>query len=1466
PNVGSANIDALCNKEKALGYTNITTNYKDFPTYSWTAYAVTHEIGHNLGSPHTHSCLWSTGPIDNCWCPEGNCDQGAEPATTGGTVMSYCHLNPQWTNDCDLSASNPGINLASGFGVLPGELIRSRIANANCLGGSGSANFPFQANATVEDEACHQRNGAIDLTVSYGQTPYTYQWSNGLTTKDLTNLTAGVYGCTITDAKGAKTNVQVTVNGSEPFAMSAGADQIIGCAEPIVTLDGSDSPNSFSYNYLWTTIDGRLYGNVRKETIAVSESGTYVLTISNEDTGCVVSDTVTVREDFSEPTATLAAEALTCATTNTTINLVTNNNISTYQWTGPNGYSTTAANPFVNEVGVYKVTLTGTNGCSSEESIEVVENAENVELVAQGGVITCANSRIQLIASAGIIAEYSWTGPNNFTSTLQNPMVEQAGNYTVKAVTENGCTSETVVEVTAENTIPTIVAQNAIISCGEVNTQLSTTTSTTVTYNWTGPNNFQSNAQNPIVTDAGDYQLKVTAINGCTNETIVSVIADNIIPTVTAQNAIIDCESTNIQLNAVTSTEVTYNWTGPNNFQSNAQNPTVTDAGDYQLKVTAINGCTNETTVSVIADYAAPIITAQDAIITCGAINTKLSAKASTTVTYSWIGPNGFQSNAQDPTVTDAGTYHLEVTAINGCTSETNIVVSKENIVPTLVAKGGTLDCNHPTTTFVVNTADLDLAYNWTGPNDFKSTDKTPTVDMPGVYQLVAGKGAGCTTTIEVIVDANYTTPVVAIKGEAITCANPQVTLKALSNDNIQMYAWESTNGIFSNDQTIDVSEAGTYQLTVTNQNGCVTTEHFTVEAQTDLPIFELKANDLTCANPTSELKVVYSGTDLNFNWTGPENFTSNLANPTVTTPGIYEVAISNSNGCSTTASVIINQTASSTISFAATPAISCNHEIVMIDATASILTENVLVEWATEDGNIIHKVNDLMISVDQAGTYALTVRDLETECVTIQAIKVEGTPEIAARIDNDNVLNCAQTSLTLSANNGAYSENTVFNWVTDNGNIISDVAAREIEVDAAGFYTLMVTDTITGCTDATFTKVEEAARPAVNLSTPTMLTCNQPTTTISGGNSTLNATSTIEWTRNGEAIPNSNVLFLTVNTEGIYSMIIKDTLNQCIATSEIVITTHEAPQATVAALEEDACHKGEGMIALVVNTTSTYEIEWNTGAKGAKIENLSAGEYTATITDGIGCQVVISQNIQNVAPISLVDANINPATCDGSENGHIEVALQGGNFPYETQWSNGETALIVDGLATGTHILEVIDAKGCVTTFDFEMRAPNALEAELTVLHNDVKVAIMGGTPDYEFSWSDGTTEQYGSNFAPGTHEVTIQDANGCSITKSFEVDATTALTEVVPQGIEIAVFPNPTTEYFKVKRALQGRGSIKISVYSAGGIEMMSTTKEVSAVDETINTANWVPGSYFLHVATKEGIAVKKIEVIRL
>ncbi|HHH54292.1 MAG TPA: PKD domain-containing protein, partial [Bacteroidetes bacterium] len=133
---GVAFINALCNPNKHFAYANININYRNVPLYSWSAMVITHELGHNLGSRHTHACRWNgdNTQIDDCGnvyvynsggTPEGNsCFNPDEPIIPldGGTIMSYCHL-----------VGSSGINLSKGFGKQPGDYIRNKVANADCL-------------------------------------------------------------------------------------------------------------------------------------------------------------------------------------------------------------------------------------------------------------------------------------------------------------------------------------------------------------------------------------------------------------------------------------------------------------------------------------------------------------------------------------------------------------------------------------------------------------------------------------------------------------------------------------------------------------------------------------------------------------------------------------------------------------------------------------------------------------------------------------------------------------------------------------------------------------------------------------------------------------------------------------------------------------------------------------------------------------------------------------------------------------------------------------------------------------------------------------------------------------------------------------------------------------------------------------------------------------------------------------
>ena len=134
---GVAYVDGLCrsNPDYSMGYAGIQSSYSNVPTYSWTVEVCAHEFGHLFGSQHTHACVWNGNntAIDGCYTTEGGCaNPGNPPATVGGTIMSYCHL------------TSSGINFSNGFGVQPGNVIRSEVTTATCLqacsGGGGGGN------------------------------------------------------------------------------------------------------------------------------------------------------------------------------------------------------------------------------------------------------------------------------------------------------------------------------------------------------------------------------------------------------------------------------------------------------------------------------------------------------------------------------------------------------------------------------------------------------------------------------------------------------------------------------------------------------------------------------------------------------------------------------------------------------------------------------------------------------------------------------------------------------------------------------------------------------------------------------------------------------------------------------------------------------------------------------------------------------------------------------------------------------------------------------------------------------------------------------------------------------------------------------------------------------------------------------------------------------------------------------
>src|SRR5450759_2242700 len=494
-----------------------------------------------------------------------------------------------------------------------------------------------------------------------------------------------------------------------------------------------------------------------------------------------------------------------------TINLTSSGGTS-YSWSGPDGFINSAQNPSIPNAdiamaGAYMITVIAAPGCTDTDTINVTVNALPIATAGSNSPV-CMGNIINLTSSGG--TGYSWSGPIGFISSAQNPSIPNvstamAGTYTVTVTAATGCkvTKTTTVIV---NALPIAIAGSNSPVC-EKNT-INLTSSGGTDYSWSGPNGFTSNnKQNPSINNAttaaaGAYKVTVTAATGCTATNTTSVIV-NALPIATAGSNSPVCEGNIINLTSSGGTG--YSWSGPNGFISNAQNPSIPNpntsmTGAYKLTVTAASGCTATNTTSVIVN-ALPIATAGSNSPVCEGNTIILTSSGGTG--YSWSGPNGFISNAQNPSIPNAntamtGAYKVTVTAATGCTA-TNTTSVIVNALPIATAGSNSPVC-------VGNTINLTSSggtgYSWSGPNAFTSILQNPSISpadttMSGAYKVTVTAATGCTATntTSVIVNA---LPIATMSSNSPVCVGNTINLTSSGGTD---YRWSGPNGFINSAQ-----------------------------------------------------------------------------------------------------------------------------------------------------------------------------------------------------------------------------------------------------------------------------------------------------------------------------------------------------------------------------------------------------------------------------------------------------------------------------------------------------------------------------------------------------------------------------------------------------------------------------------------------------------------------------------------
>jgi len=641
-----------------------------------------------------------------------------------------------------------------------------------------------------------------------------------------------------------------------------------------------------------------------------------------KETGpCTVSGGITVSAN---PTN---SGILTCTHPSTTITAgTTASGATTYSWSGPNGYTATGSSITVSAAGAYTVTGANSAGTGSA-SVTVIANNSAPDVTATGGALGCASSTVISAGSSVSGATYSWTGPNGFASSLQNPAVTAAGTYTVTVANPGtGCTASSSVTVTSGAAASAFWLEDFTLPNGTTSdagaTAWTATTTATGTYTYSVQNNeFKTSFTGQKV---GTWTSGSISLVGRSN-TILSINLRSETASSGDQFEPADFVRVYLRINNKADSLIYEDLAGIGASTTGTASMTLTSGafnGD-SVRVIIVTSNSDPTeryffdNVTLTGTPASGTAVATGGTITCRNPSVTLTgAYSGTGAAYSWVGPGGFTSTSQNPTVTMTGIYTLTVTA-GGCTATASAVVTQDTAHPAAaitssIPANALLTCSHPSVTLSGSSAAAGVSYSWTGPGGFTATGANITVTTSGNYTVtVTDPSNGCfTATSAPTVTQNTTVPggVSASVSDKLSCTTTSVTLTGSSTTPGVTYSWSGPNGFSATTPVATTSAGGIYTLTATDPaNGCSFSNNITVQADTVHPAGVTATSDgsLSCTIATVDLTGSSTTSGVTYSWAGPNGFFDAQRVTAVSDSGAYFLTVANpANGCRTIASI----------------------------------------------------------------------------------------------------------------------------------------------------------------------------------------------------------------------------------------------------------------------------------------------------------------------------------------------------------------------------------------------------------------------------------------------------------------------------------------------------------------------------------------------------------------------------------
>ncbi|HIA10730.1 MAG TPA: T9SS type B sorting domain-containing protein [Flavobacteriales bacterium] len=652
--------------------------------------------------------------------------------------------------------------------------------------------------------------------------------------------------------------------------------------------------------------------------------------------------------------------------------------------------------------------------------------------------------------------------------------------------------------------------------------------------------------------------------------------------------------------------------------------------------------------------------------------------------------------------------------------------------------------------------------YNWSVGS---STTSIITGLSPGTFSLTVVDTFGCTQmdsfTInepgELLISFNVDT--IAGCGGG---SNGVITGSITGGTGPFSYNWSNGNNLTitsATSHTINGLAAGTYNLTVTDANGC--TANDTIKSGMT---FTTGGNDANCstANGSAWVSITGGDTPYTFLWDDPGAQTNDTANGL--TPGVYTVFVTDSNGCYDSASVTVN-------SLFGGPIVTID-SIIDVDCFGA---NNGEIYMTITDGNFGFPPYTILWSNSattdditglSGGTYTVEVTETNTGCVTSAvAVVTEPSTGLAIAITDSSDITCfgaADGSATLIASGGTTPFTYSWSPTGGNGTVAINLTANT--------YTATVFDA-NAC----------SATSTVSLSEPTAIVLATDTIgeTCTGGDGQA-------WVIIGGGVGPFTYLWSDAQVTdtafnliaGVYTVTVTDN-NGCSDTaSATIVQSGNPPMITTDSANNVTCNGGsDGSIYLTVSGgVGPYTYSWSPGLQNTDdITGLSAGPHTVTVIDNAGCTAtsIISITEPSSLAIAIVGTNI---SCSGAGDGTASVTASNGTGPYTYAWSTGGSTSSLTGLGSGFAAVTVTDNCGSSLSDSVNIIDPLGVVISAEVVINitcfgasdgTITITASGGTNPLSYSIDGGSsftnTTGVFTGLGANTYAVVVRDSNLC-------------------------------------------------------------------------------------------------------